>query len=644
MYSIGFYQVYDNVPSNIAPLISLYKNVMSDCASSSENYYEVNNTDNIEIILSAVANDITKNDFVPYFSHSTTVYNHNLAILAAKLSSLAYNANDIFDMLLAMGFNSTDISQLNYEAYDDHVGSTIANRTITIGGVTKNLIIVAIHGTKTGQLHIDEIINNFQLGAYENTADSLYDDFMNLIPSNTLENIILVTGHSQGASVANLLAAKLNEGNTYAYTFAAPTATDMTVGYRNIFNIISEADGILAILSKLGPGQWFRHGKNLFIPASHNIPHDMGRYLNWLMANPGLTESDWNNIPIPTPQPSRSDLPQLVTVKCPVDVIVRNNQDDVVATIVNGVATNRENSDTVVFVSGDVKYIMLPTNGNYTVELIGTDDGTMEYSVQTIDISTNETVEYKEFVDVELYDGKTMRSELADDIPNTQLLITEDDKITGLIDENGIENDNISVITFDKNGGDTEASPAIKAIASSNLNAAKIYTPQDLWNVRNNLNGSYVLMNDLDLSSFNGGEWVPIGDYSIYSNDTQFTGVFDGNGYVISNLKITGNYNSAGLFGAVLEGELLNINLRDTFIDAFSSLYEACAGGVCGRSSNSIITNCSNTGSLFVSLPNSNASSFAGGICGYSYYSTIDRCCNTANVKSKSGDGYSFAE
>jgi hypothetical protein len=33
----------------------------------------------------------------------------------------------------------------------------------------------------------------------------------------------------------------------------------------------------------------------------------------------------------------------------------------------------------------------------------------------------------------------------------------------------------------------------------------KIYTAQDLNDVRNDLDGSYVLMNDIDLSEFNGG-------------------------------------------------------------------------------------------------------------------------------------------
>jgi len=40
-----------------------------------------------------------------------------------------------------------------------------------------------------------------------------------------------------------------------------------------------------------------------------------------------------------------------------------------------------------------------------------------------------------------------------------------------------------------------------------------IYTVEDLRAIENNMNGSYILMNDIDLSSYNGGEWNPIGSY-----------------------------------------------------------------------------------------------------------------------------------
>jgi hypothetical protein len=76
-------------------------------------------------------------------------------------------------------------------------------------------------------------------------------------------------------------------------------------------------------------------------------------------------------------------------------------------------------------------------------------------------------------------------------------------------------------------------------------NAIPIYTAEDLYNIRNNLSGSYVLMNDIDLSTFNGGDWVPIG-----VDSESFSGTFDGQGHIIRNLKIIDSqYQYNGLFG-----------------------------------------------------------------------------------------------
>ena len=63
-----------------------------------------------------------------------------------------------------------------------------------------------------------------------------------------------------------------------------------------------------------------------------------------------------------------------------------------------------------------------------------------------------------------------------------------------------------------------------------------IKTAQDLDNIRNDLDGKYILMNDIDLSSYSN--WDPIGEVDVDTGTGQgFTGVLDGNGYTISNLN-----------------------------------------------------------------------------------------------------------
>ena len=84
-----------------------------------------------------------------------------------------------------------------------------------------------------------------------------------------------------------------------------------------------------------------------------------------------------------------------------------------------------------------------------------------------------------------------------------------------------------------------------KVQAEASAEEIEIYDAADLDNIRNDLSGHYILMNDIDLE---GTEWKPIGKCedgtSDYRNpceitDERFSGIFDGQGYEITNLSIT---------------------------------------------------------------------------------------------------------
>jgi len=164
--------------------------------------------------------------------------------------------------------------------------------------------------------------------------------------------------------------------------------------------------------------------------------------------------------------------------------------------------------------------------------------------------------------------------------------------------------------------------------------------------IKNNLSGNYYLTADIDLS---GSEWIPIG-----SIGTPFTGIFDGQGHIISNLTITGYYDYSGLFGYVeYTGDvgIKNVGLKDTNINITSNSFsDIFVGGICGsydyydyNSSGDyfLINNCFNMGDVFVVSYNGRA--YTGGICGYNQTShfSIDNCYNTGSV-SVSSD-YSLA-
>jgi len=184
-----------------------------------------------------------------YFMQGAQNYNHDLAIWTAELSLLAYgrdnngegtNPEPIRTHLENLGFR--DFVQENYtNPSNNHtVAYTIARRTTVVHESAKNVIVVAIRGTVTDE---ENISNIFAIGSEEvhvgfgAAMADLRLELTNYIIHHGLfynpeNNIILITGHSRGGAVANLLAADLNErehlahrGNIFTYTFAAPNST-----------------------------------------------------------------------------------------------------------------------------------------------------------------------------------------------------------------------------------------------------------------------------------------------------------------------------------------------------------------------------------------------------------------------------------
>jgi len=150
-----------------------------------------------------------------------------------------------------------------------------------------------------------------------------------------------------------------------------------------------------------------------------------------------------------------------------------------------------------------------------------------------------------------------------------------------------------------------------------------IYNAQQLSAIRDNLSGNYLLMNNIDLSSF--GEWTPISGY--------FSGILDGNGYTISNLKITRDctetleFTNAGLFryvtGTVKNLGIASANINASGVSAFNN------NGVIACRSSGEIDNCFNKGAIII---NSSAAiiCYVGGIIGQG--TQISNCYNTGTV------------
>jgi len=100
---------------------------------------------------------------------------------------------------------------------------------------------------------------------------------------------------------------------------------------------------------------------------------------------------------------------------------------------------------------------------------------------------------------------------------------------------------------------------------------------QELQNMEDDLDGDYVLVDDINASGF---------DFEPEANKTdteaRFTGSFDGNGHTISNLRIhRPNESSVGLFRTILNASVVDIRLEDANVTG-DEVVGSVAGNVLG--------------------------------------------------------------
>ncbi len=162
-----------------------------------------------------------------------------------------------------------------------------------------------------------------------------------------------------------------------------------------------------------------------------------------------------------------------------------------------------------------------------------------------------------------------------------------------------------------------------------------VYTAEDFNNIRNNLSGKYILMNDIDLSVYEN--WVPIG-----TNDEPFTGEIDGNGYCIENLMIYIDISEPatyyyGLFGYIKNAKINNIFATDSNFEVIYSGAETARcylGIIAGGGYMSEITNCAVSGKL--TIGGGFFTTVLGGILGRSdLLCTLKNCSNYSAVNAK---------
>ena len=170
------------------------------------------------------------------------------------------------------GFGAIDSGD-NYGNDKEHdISYTLAYKEVNDSEI---LLVVILRGTDSyewrGNMDIwkDQDTKTSRHYSFEQANLGMQKAINDYITTHALTNKstnILITGHSRGAAVANLLTVdqknknwyKGNEKNVYAYTFATPNnTTDFTAGHGNIFNFVFDDDFVPQV-----PLERWEYGKN----------------------------------------------------------------------------------------------------------------------------------------------------------------------------------------------------------------------------------------------------------------------------------------------------------------------------------------------------------------------------------------------
>lgn len=148
----------------------------------------------------------------------------------------------------------------------------------------------------------------------------------------------------------------------------------------------------------------------------------------------------------------------------------------------------------------------------------------------------------------------------------------------------------------------------------------EIWTPEQMNAIGENPSDwdkDFRLMADLDMSLYTGTQYHIIGNAT-----TQFTGVFDGNGYILQNLSYTttGDVDYVSVFGRTANAAIYNLGVENVSFSTGGSW----VGGLTGYKQWGILSGCFVTGAV--------SGDRVGGLAGYNYSGLITTCYAAVSV------------
>lgn len=216
-------------------------------------------------------------------TYNSQRYNAELAKKCAEYALLAYdemklNSNNryydskdrgnkkptvLIDKLQTDGYTlSNDSNSINYGDNCEHnVSHVFATKSILFNGTNRTLVAIIIRGTDGVEWKGNMDVTNTSYDSTMNEHYSFKQAEIDLrtnpstgltcyLTKNNISNpVYLITGHSRGAAVANLLAESLSktagESNVYAYMFATPNnvkVSSANTERKNIYNFCFNDD------------------------------------------------------------------------------------------------------------------------------------------------------------------------------------------------------------------------------------------------------------------------------------------------------------------------------------------------------------------------------------------------------------------
>ena len=398
-------------------------------------------------------------------SVDSNIYNPELAYMLAGLSRAVYTDSDIKNSMVSLGYDWE--KNCYYDLRNDiTAGYTIAKKDLDDGTV---FVIIVVRGSWHWSWISNAVIGPAALAGFgkhlgfEEEATEVFESLKKLIGGLKTAGIrYVITGHSQGGAVANLLSVKLRDEGVpsslvYDYNFACPNVASLVNpldfnpngAHNNIFNIGNEEDLVPYVPSDYLPitlnrfSSWGKFGQSFwFTPNEDNrspFGHDMKFYMKAL-SPPYLTRDKL----FPFSAIPAAVLIRVFDIHCPVDVIISDPQGKKIAGVIENqcVYYDKENSHVIVVANDDDKSVYIYGNDEYHVDLVATDRGEMSCETYTVDLINAKTYQEESYKEVQLEKGKLMAFDSDEPNKSVSLLVVDEDRNTVA----KVENDGCEVL------------------------------------------------------------------------------------------------------------------------------------------------------------------------------------------------------